>query len=266
MFHTIETSDRRLEFDGLRFVTVKSRALGHRADITLFAPFEAQNLKDVPLAILLHGVYGSHWGWAIKGGAHRTVQRLVCAAEIPPMAIAMPSDGLWGDGSGYVPHTRQNFEKWIVEEVPAAAISALPCVSDKSPLFIAGLSMGGFGAMRIGAKHSKKFRAIGGHSSITHIDQLKQFVEEDMSACGIKAEDKSVLETMVSQRATLPPLRFDCGTEDILIEHNRELHRELTKQQIPHQYEEYPGGHAWTYWETHLADTLKFFGQVLKNG
>lgn len=252
-----------MEFEGLRFLTVKSRALGGRADITFFAPREAEGAKDIPLVILLHGVYGSHWAWAMKGFAHRTLQKLVTAREIPLMALAMPSDGLWGDGSGYLPHARQNFEKWIVEEVPAAAPAILPCVSMSSPLCIAGLSMGGFGALRIGAKYPQRFRAIGGHSSITHFEQLKMFVEEPASAYCASPEDWSVLETMLRRRDALPPIRFDCGTEDQLIEHNRELHRQLLANNIAHMYEEFPGGHAWTYWETHLADTLKFFGKAL---
>jgi putative tributyrin esterase len=264
MFHTIEDSGPQREFEGLQFLTVKSRALGGRADITFFAPHEAENAKDVPLVILLHGVYGSHWAWAMKGFAHRTLQRVVSAKEIPPMALAMPSDGLWGDGSGYLPHARQDFEKWIGEEVPEAATKALPCVSINSPLFIAGLSMGGFGALRLGAKYPQRFRGIGGHSSITHFDQLKQFVEEEAARYGVKDEDKSVLETMLRNRAALPPIRFDCGTEDKLIEHNRELHRQLEANGISHTYEEFPGGHDWKYWETHLAETLRFFGECLK--
>ena len=61
----------------------------------------------------------------------------------------------------------------------------------------------------------------------------------------------------------LPPLRFDCGTEDPLIQHNRELSRELKKAGIPYVYEEFSGGHSWTYWETHLADMLRFFAARL---
>src|SRR4051794_40813312 len=114
MFSTTEISEPNIEFEGLRFLTVKSRALNGRADITLFAPREAAQLKDVPLVVLLHGVYGSHWAWAMKGFAHRILQKLVTAKEIPVMALAMPSDGLLGDGSGYIPHTGRNFEQWIV--------------------------------------------------------------------------------------------------------------------------------------------------------
>ena len=100
MFRTLEVSDERFEFDGLRFVTVKSPSLGQRADLTLFVPPQAQGRGQVPVVILLHGIYGSHWAWALKGGAHRTAARMITAGELPPMVLAMPSDGLWGEGSG----------------------------------------------------------------------------------------------------------------------------------------------------------------------
>ena len=114
-FRTIEISEPRFEAEGLRLVTVKSRALGHRADLT-YVPQQAATGTNIPLVILLHGVYGSHWAWSLKGGAHRTAARLIEAGDIPPLALAMPSDGLWGDGSGYFPHREANFERWIVEK------------------------------------------------------------------------------------------------------------------------------------------------------
>src|SRR4051794_7566414 len=103
-FRTIEVSDERFTGEGLRYVTVKSRALRQRADLTLFVPPGASSAANLPLVILLHGVYGSHWAWALKGGAHRTAMRLIDQGEIPSMVLAMPSDGLWGDGSGYLTH------------------------------------------------------------------------------------------------------------------------------------------------------------------
>ena len=265
IFRTVEISDPRFEAEGLRWVTVKSPALAQRADLTLYVPPEANSNADVPLVVLLHGVYGSHWAWALKGGAHRTAARLIRAKEIPPMVLAMPSDGLWGDGSGYLAHPTQDFERWITEEVPAAARQAAPSLGENSPLFINGLSMGGFGALLLAAKHPEKFRAAGGHSSITHFEQFNLFVEEALETYHCAREDQSVLECLLRNRGQLPPLRFDCGSEDLLIEHNRELDRQLTRAGVAHSYEEFPGGHSWPYWETHLADMLRFFaGQLNK--
>jgi putative tributyrin esterase len=264
MFKTVEISDPRFACDGLRFVTVHSAALGQRADLTLFVPAEAAGLKDLPIAILLHGVYGSHWAWALKGGAHRTAARLIAAGELPPMVLAMPSDGLWGGGSGYVPHATQDFERWIVEEVAAATNLAVAETSPDSPLFLAGLSMGGFGALRLGGKYPRRFQAISGHSSATHQDQFKTLIGGRLREWSGKEEDRSALAALVRSRGNLPPIRFDCGVDDFLIEPNRELHRGLTAAGISHRYEEFAGAHTWDYWEQHLPESLRFFAAQLK--
>ena len=268
MFRTFEISDPALEFNGLRWVTVSSPALGHRADLTLFVPPEVAGFTDVPLVILLHGVYGSHWAWALKGGAHHVAARLIRGGILPPVVLAMPSDGLWRDGSGYVPHvpvvgspagSTPDFERWIVEEVPAAVRQGVPEVTERSPRFISGLSMGGFGALRLAAKHPGWVRAASGHSSATHADQLAQFSAGPISGYSPEAADQSVLAAMQANRDRLPAIRFDCGVGDFLIEPNRQLHRDLEAAGVAHQYQEFPGGHTWPYWTEHLEDSLRFF-------
>lgn len=262
-FRTVEISNPRFECEGLRHMTVKSPALGQRADLSVYACLGAESGQRVPLVILLHGVYGSHWAWALKGGAHRTAARLCEEGAIPPMVLAMPSDGLWGDGSGYLAHRTQDFERWIIEEVPCAASLAAPCLEAQSPMFIAGLSMGGFGALRLAAKHPELFCAASGHSSATHLEHLSDYVEEPIYTFTALEEDRSVLDTFLRQKTTLPRIRFDCGTEDPLLEANRALHRGLEKAGISHLYEEFSGGHDWPYWEKHLEKTLRFFAESL---
>jgi enterochelin esterase-like enzyme len=91
---------------------------------------------------------------------------------------------------------------------------------------------------------------------------MSKFIEEPLAAYGPPPEEEqSVLHWMLKHRDRLPPVRFDCGTEDVLIEENRQLHSDLLVQQIPHEYQEFPGGHEWQYWETHLSDSLRFFGR-----
>jgi putative tributyrin esterase len=217
-FRTIEVSDPRYERSGLLHVTVNSAALRARADITLFNPPELQlrGAPNPPLVILLHGAYSSHWAWTLRGGVHLTAQSLIRQRTIMPMVLAMPADGLWGDGSGYVRHAGQDFERWIVEEVAA--------------------------------KYHQIFRGVSAHSSMTRFEQMREFVEEDLSLYGPPAEDRDVLPVILEQhRADIPPMRFDCGIEDPLIEHNRELHRQLTAAQVPHHY----------------ADSLRFFHEIV---
>jgi putative tributyrin esterase len=265
IFRTLEVSDPALAPPGLRFVTAKSAALGQRADLLLYEPTQAASLQDVPLVLLLHGVYGSHWAWAFKGGAHLTAQRLIDAGAIPPMVLAMPSDGLWGDGSGYVAHAGQDFERWIVEEVPAAARAACTACSEASPLFIAGLSMGGFGALRLAGRHPRRFVAAAGHSSVTEAAQLDALMAEARIGWAAAPADRSVIASLRSADAPLSALRFDCGRDDPFIDANRQLHAELQAAGIAHEYAEHDGGHGWAYWAQHLEDTLRFFGRTLTN-
>jgi enterochelin esterase-like enzyme len=265
IFRTLEVSDPALAPTGLRFVTAKSAALGQRADLLLYEPTQAASLQDVPLVLLLHGVYGSHWAWAFKGGAHLTAQRLIDAGEIPPMVLAMPSDGLWGDGSGYVAHAGQDFERWIVDEVPAGARAACTACSEASPLYIAGLSMGGFGALRLAGRHPRRFVAAAGHSSVTEAAQLDALMAETRIGWATAPADRSVIASLRSADAPLPALRFDCGRDDPFIGANRQLHAELQAAGIAHEYAEHDGGHGWPYWAQHLEDTLRFFGRTLTN-
>ena len=266
MFRTVEISDPDLAPPGLRFVTVKSGALKQRADLLLYVPPRAEALRNVPLVMLLHGVYGSHWAWAFKGGAHVTAQRLVDAGAIPPMVLAMPSDGLWGDGSGYAAHDGKDFERWIVDEVPAAAVAACPACSETSPLFIAGLSMGGFGALRLAGKYPQRFLGAAGHSSVTEAAQLDALMAESREGWASAPVDTSVIAALRNARGPLPALRFDCGRDDVLLQANRRLHEDLQAAGIPHEYAEHEGGHDWVYWARHLEETLKFFGETLKRG
>lgn len=264
-FRTVEMSDPRFEVNHLRFMTVKTPHLKGRGDICVFVPPDINSIQAVPVIILLHGVYGSAWSWAYGTGVHLQTMNMIDRGEIPPVIIAMPSDGLWGDGSAYLPHNGYHFEKWIAEDVVDVVAENISGAGKDSPLFIAGLSMGGFGALRIGAKYGQKFSGICAHSSITSLEQMKLFVEEGIDNYTQEDQiDEDVLSTFQQYREHLPPIRFDCGTSDVLIDNNRELHWLMHQQDMPHVYEEYPGGHEWPYWEKHISKSLLFFAKLLK--
>lgn len=261
-FRTIEFARPHLLGGDIHHVTVKSASLRRRADISFYVPSGVES-GELPLVILLHGVYGSHWSWLYQGGAHKVLDRLIREENLPPMMLAMPSDGLWGDGSGYLRHRDADCATWIVEEVAEVAVQVdLRCADH--PRFICGLSMGGYGALRLGALNPRKFAGISAHSSITDFVQMRDFVEETLPEFDlVESEPLSVIECMKLNSNRLPPFRFDCGTADPLLEHNRKLHRDLEAAGIPHVYEEFPWGHDWAYWHTHLADSLRFFGTCL---
>ena len=265
-FRTLEISDPRFESDNLRFMTVKSPNLSGRGDICVFVPPGIPQDQALPVVILLHGVYGSAWSWTHNTGIHLKANEMISRGELPPMVIAMPSDGLWGDGSAYLPHHGYDFERWIALDLFDALEEKIAGVKTHSSFFIAGLSMGGFGALRIGAKYGSRFKGIAGHSSITNLQQMKLFVEENVSGLEQKDPvDNDVFRTFQHFRHHLPPIRFDCGRDDQLIEYNRLLHRQMMEDRIQHIYEEYDGAHEWSYWAEHVVETLRFFAKQLEH-
>ena len=128
-FFTVE----RASVAELDLFTVKSNALNHRADVSVYKP--EGNYKNMPVVILLHGVYGSHWAWSLKANVHKILQQLIDDEKVPPMMLVMPSDGLFQDGSGYLPHQAVDYEKWIVEDVPLLIKESYGNVSEKSLFF-----------------------------------------------------------------------------------------------------------------------------------
>lgn len=260
----VEVSDPQFESENLRLITVNSPALGRRGDITLFLPPDIAALGCIPLLLLLHGVDCSHWAWTMQGGVHRAAIQLMSESKLRPIAIAMPSDGLWGAGSGYLIQGSADHETWIMNDVLESVSQVTAHVNCNSPLFIAGLSMGGYGALRLGAKYAERIAGISAHSAITEPDQMCHFVEEPMWS-RVAAEDPQAdpLYWLRLHSSRLPPLRFDCGTSDILFRANQELHRKLTGLDIKHTYQVFPGGHEWAYWQTHIYDTLLFVESTL---
>jgi enterochelin esterase-like enzyme len=254
-------SKEKATFNGLDFLTIKSPALGHRADVCAYKP--EGDFCDLPIVILLHGVYGSHWAWALNARVHETLADMISNKEIPAMLLVMPSDGLYGDGSAYLKHKNADYEKWIVEDVIALIKESYQETSSKSLIFIAGLSMGGYGALRLGAKYPNIFKAFSGLSSVTNYESLAQFLErkEELDEHVIKPED--VFEILLNNKESLGPFRFDCGENDPLFNENLILHQKLQENQIPHLFEVNPGEHSWEYWKTHIRETLLFFGGML---
>ncbi len=262
-FEPIELSDQEYEHDQVRNLAFYSSALHGRGDVSLFVPPECEPLSMVPVVLLLHGVYGSHWSWFLSGGVHRTAQKLIAENRIRPMLLISPSDGLAGDGTGYLPQRDRNYETWISEDVLGCIREVFPCTAG-GPAFISGLSMGGYGALRLGAKYASQFKGISAHSAVTRIDELDDFVREPIDRAGMSLEEPDILHWMRLNREQLPPIRLDCGTEDLLFDSNRALHGELEREGISHEFVANSGDHSWPYWRSHISDTLLFFESILR--
>ncbi len=244
--------------DGLHDVTVLSPALGRRGDVTVFTADTRAGSGPLPLLVLLHGVHGSHWSWARSGRAHEVLAGMVATGLVPPMVLAMPSDGLFGIGSGYLGRDGEDAERWVVEEVPRAAALVEPRI-DPDAISIAGLSMGGWGALRLAARHPGRYRAAVGMSPLTRLSQVAGYAPDALRALHEPpVDDTDLAAALIARRDALPPLRISCGADDALLPDVRALRDALTSAAILHQYAETPGGHSWGVWNEDLRATLLF--------
>ena len=156
-----------------------------------------------------------------------------------------------------MPHADANYEAWIGQDIPALVQQLVPGVDAASRFYIGGLSMGGYGALRVGLLYDR-YSGISGHSAITALSQMPDFVEEDWSGLQSTVPHPAIVDVL-AQTETPPQIRFDCGTEDPLLQANRDLHHNMQHQEVGHEYHEFAGGHTWDYWTRHVAETFRFF-------
>lgn len=268
----IEISNPDFSPENLMLLTVSSSYLHEqlalssdntvrRQDISVYNAYTTQ--KNVPVVLLLHGVYGNHWAWMSSGGAHLVFDDLR-AQGLSEFVLVMPSDGGVWDGSAYLPiKGGANFERWIVDDVLQAVKQSVDGISDSSNIYIAGLSMGGYGALRLGCKYANLFSGISAHSAITQLSDLELFTTMPLSAYATEdTHESDILYWMRQHRDSLPAIRFDCGRDDSLLAANEALASEMHNHNICHSFTVFEGGHEWAYWHQHLNKTLRFFDEI----
>lgn len=128
---------------------------------------------------------------------------------------------------------------------------------------IGGLSMGGYGAMKLGLKYPQLFGSVAAHSGA--LDMATMYRERgwpELNAIyggNVEPDDDCFL--LAARTGTKPAIYFDCGTDDMLLAQNRDFQQRLTDLHIPHTYREYPGAHTWEYWDEHITTALQFHQQ-----
>ena len=219
-----------------------------------------------PVFYLLHGLSDDHTAWMRRSSIERYVAGL-------PLIVVMPNGerGFYTDAKE---RPKAAFETNIVKDIIGFVDRTFQTIPTREGRVIAGLSMGGYGAVKLALKYPDLFGAGVSHSGALAFAQ-RDFGTDDgwasewrpvlgVSPAGGPDDNFALAETI--DRAKLPALRIDCGVDDFLIEENRAFDAHLTALSIPHEYEEHPGGHSWEYWDAHVQETVAFFKRVLKLG
>lgn len=237
-----------------------SRALQGATTYSIIVP-DADKAGSGPYDVLLqlHGRLDDHRAWLEKSRLWNYVERL-------PLIVVMPSGGnfWWSNISPHgsaEPEYALNYEDFLVQDLWAHVNATYP-VQAEARWAIGGLSMGGFGAIRLGLKHPDRFCSIFAHSSvIPTIDELGEWFH--LLSPEARADMDCYRWAVERTPEDLPRLGFDCGVDDHLIEHNRRFHAYLESRGLPHYYAEHAGEHNWDYWDLHIRKALSQHCEVL---
>ena len=231
-----------------------------------------KNKSRYPVLYLLHGASGKFSSWLTSTPDPDAVKRL---ADQYNIIIVMPEGERFSFYLDSPSNKASQFDTYISSEVIPAIDKQYRTISEKRGRVIAGLSMGGHGALYLATRHPELFCAIGSMSGAVDMGRLSSddFVKRMEPVFGTERlpqhvySSYAVMSMIDKIGANGTPLIFDCGVDDFLIEHNRELHRRLVYAKIPHDYVERPGAHTWEYWQEALPYQMLFFDRILaKNG
>jgi enterochelin esterase-like enzyme len=227
----------------------KSGVVGDQRDFYVYTPpkYNPNAKQTYPVLYLLHGYSDDASGWTAVGRAHVILDNLIAEGKAKPMLVVMPlgygAPAMLTLGFGAFRHTEirdENFSKFreaLLTEVIPGVEAAYRVTKDRNSRAIAGLSMGGSESLLTGLNSLDKFAWIGAFSS--------GGIPEDFD------KDFPSLDSRAAKQIRL--LWVACGTDDRLIEINRNFRKWLQSRNIPHTDIETPGAHTWMVWRGNLA-------------
>jgi putative tributyrin esterase len=241
----------------------ESLAREMRYRVILPAGYESSS-ERYPTLFLLHGLYGDFENWS-------THTNLVRYAERFRLIIAMPQAGnSWYVNSVTV--TADKFEDYIIKDFIGEIDSHFRTIRERSARAIAGLSMGGYGAVKFALKYPRLFAMAGGISAALNApgdldDKAADFrlnLQKVFGPHGSPTREQNDVFVLLAHAdpAKLPYIYLDCGTSDVLfLFSNREFAARLQEPRVPYEFHEMPGAHTWDFWDTAI---LRFLNTLSK--
>lgn len=231
-----------------------SESLGFHVSTTVLLPQEPRR-EPVPVLWLLHGASDDDTSWHSRTGIERY-------AEAHGIAVVMPFGGL-----GYYSNERVGFRwwDWVSDELPALVQRNFKISDAREDTFVAGLSMGGFGTLKLALNQPHRFAAAASLSGALVMDSPRNFSEEYLprtsriwGESGIEPGGPDDLCALVARTPAtdLPRLYLACGTEDYLVEENRQFEQVAAAAGVPLTTSFEPGDHDWAFWDDQIQRVL----------
>ena len=257
-------------------VTFASEVLSRYIDLNVIVPMETPGLPGTETTektrrqkfrtlYLLHGYGGNQDDWLTCSHIRTLADEYGIAVVLPAGENSFYVDGQavgtrWGEMAGreLVAFTRQMF----------------PLSDKREDTFIGGLSMGGFGALRRGSRYHETFSRIFCLSGAFVIDDIAGIKEGYSDGIGdydcyhhifgdleqLKESPKDPVWCVkrAIEAGNIPQVYMACGSEDFLLEKNREMKKKLETLGVQLDYVETPGTHDWVFWNKHLEPAIRW--------
>jgi putative tributyrin esterase len=212
---------------------------------------------------LLHGHSDDHSAWMRWSSIERHVEDLNLAVIMPAVENSFYTDMVHGG----------KFFTFLTEELPAVVHDLFPLSTERADTFVAGLSMGGYGAFKLGLSRPDLYAAaaslsgaldicevVSGHGdpdAETWLGSMRN-IFGDLDKVSGSSHDLFTLAQKLSSSAIKPRLFQYCGTEDFLYQDNLRFRDFIRPLGFDYTYTETPGDHSWSYWDAQIQNVLNW--------
>lgn len=209
-----------------------------------------------PCLYLLHGLSDDHTIWQRRTSIERYALAKGIAVVMPCVNRSFYTDMAYGP----------NYWTYVSEELPKIIHSMFKISQDPAKTFVAGLSMGGYGAMKLALRNPERFAAV---ASLSGVMELTKFSdpEEHPDARLIFGDTPPVnnendlfylVKQLKKSGKKFPRIYMACGTEDFLYDANSNFRKFLEAEGVEHVYKESAGTHEWGFWDFYIQDVLEW--------
>ena len=241
-------------------------------NVILPTDYETSKTTRYPVLYLLHGLTGHYNDWISRTNVADY------AAEYRIIVVMPEGNDSWYTDSATV--TTDKYESYILNELLPDVQQRYRTIEARYARSIAGLSMGGYGAIKFGLKTPSTFvfaASMSGAFGATRLSEKE--IGASLWGNSLKLFGPVGGETRIgndlfeiinklapARVSSLPYFYFDCGTEDspLIFPFNRELSALMLEKKIPHEFRQLPGDHSWGYWDRQVQEILKIAAQKMR--
>jgi S-formylglutathione hydrolase FrmB len=220
-----------------------------------------------PVVYLLHGLDGDSSNWFERTGVEEQAAALGLAVVTPE-----------GGAGWYTDAPGAPWERSLLEEVLPDVERRFPVARERAGRAIAGLSMGGYGALKVAVRHPGHFALAASISGVVAAPSHNARADGSRWALLRESLDHAFPDPAAARAGDLfallrepaagarPFLYFDCGLDDPFLAQNRELAARLVEAKVPHEFRQLPGRHDWEYWRVQVGEVLRLAAGRLRGG